>query len=221
MLTDEELGLRLISTEDNFVERKTAGDHKRWIPALVAFANSAPIGFDCVLFIGAWDDGTIEPDLGLESLQRSFSEKTSDVFPPIPYSTRVYRRERRECLAIVVQGSPERPHYAGLPYIRVGTESKKATPNDVARLTAERDPKAYEILKWLGEVVTVEILYPPGAAARLGRVQGSFSARIKDCNQFWVTFQNGTGDLSSVILRRVELNFDHVTRRLKLEMTAL
>ena len=78
MLTDEELALRIISTEDAYVERKTAGDYKRWIPALVAFANSAPIGFDCVLFVGAKDDGTLEPNLGVESLQKSFSEKAAE-----------------------------------------------------------------------------------------------------------------------------------------------
>ena len=126
MLTDEELGLRIIATEDSFVERKTAGDNKRWIPALVAFANSAPIGFPCVLFIGAKDDGTLEANVGVESLQKSFSEKAGEVFPPIPYSCKVFRRESRECLAVIVGGSSDRPHYAGLPYIRLGTESRKA-----------------------------------------------------------------------------------------------
>src|ERR1700678_1172444 len=125
MLTDEELALRIISTEDGFVERKTVGDYKRWIPAFVAFANSAPIGFSCVLFIGVRDNGIIESNVGVESLQRSFSEKTAEVFPPVPYSSKVFSREGRECFAVIVEGSLNRPHYAGLPYIRIGTESRK------------------------------------------------------------------------------------------------
>ena len=74
------MGRRIIATEDSFVERKTAGDNKRWIPALVAFANSAPIGFPCVLFIGAKDDGTLEANVGVESLQKSFTKRQAKYF---------------------------------------------------------------------------------------------------------------------------------------------
>lgn len=218
-MTDEELALRIISTEDAYVERKTAGDNKRWIPTLVAFANSAPIGFACVLFIGAKDDGTLEPSVGVESLQKSFSEKAAEVFPPIPYSSKVFRRQGQECLAVIVQGSPHRPHYAGLPYIRLGTESKKANSEQVAQLVAERDPKAYEILKRKGQVVTVDSLNIPEAAIRVGRVATSVLSRIKDCNQFWVTFENGSGQESSVGLHRVALSFDHDRNQLKLEIS--
>jgi hypothetical protein len=44
MLTDADIALRILNFEDNFVERKSIGDNKRWMPALVAFANSAPSG---------------------------------------------------------------------------------------------------------------------------------------------------------------------------------
>jgi hypothetical protein len=53
MLTDEELLLRLRSFEDAFVERKTKGDHIDWVKTIVAFANSTPVGFPAVLFIGS------------------------------------------------------------------------------------------------------------------------------------------------------------------------
>jgi predicted HTH transcriptional regulator len=219
MLTDEELALRIIATEDSYVERKTVGDNKRWIPALVAFANSAPVGFSCVLFIGARDDGTLEANVGVESLQKSFSEKAAEVFPPIPYSSKVFRFEDRECLAVIIQGSPNRPHYAGLPYIRVGTESRKANEEQVGRLTTERDPKAYEILRWKGKIVTVDSLHVPEAAVRMGRVATTVLSKIKDCNRFWVTFEAGHGEISSVPLRRIELSFDHVKSHLKLEIS--
>lgn len=219
MLTDEELALRIISTEDNYVERKTVGDNRRWIPALVAFANSAPVGFNCVLFIGVRDDGTIEPNQGVESLQKSFSEKAAEAFPPIPYSSKVFKRQDRECLAVIVPGSPDRPHYAGQPYIRVGTESRKADAEQVARLTAERDPKAREILKRRGQSVTVEMLYEPQMALRLGRVASTVISRVRDCNQFWVTFEDGRGLVLSIPLHRVELSFDHIKDQLKLEVS--
>jgi predicted HTH transcriptional regulator len=219
MLTDEELALRIISTEDNYVERKTAGDNKRWIPALVAFANSAPVGFDCVLFIGVKDNGTLEPDVGVESLQKSFSEKAAEVFPPVPYASKVFRRQDRECLAVIVPGSPDRPHYAGQPYVRIGSESKKADAEQFARMTAEHDPKAREILKRKGQVVTVELLNAPEAASRIGRSFGSSFSRIQDCNQFWVTLDDGRANVQSITLRRIELSFDHNKNQLKLEVS--
>jgi hypothetical protein len=218
MLTDEELALRLISTEDSYVERKTAGDNKRWIPALVAFANSAPYDFSCVLFIGAKDDGTIEPGLGIESLQKSFSERAGEVFPPIPHASKVFRKADRECLAIIVQGSPDRPHYAGLPYIRVGTESRKANVDDIAALTAQRDPKAHEIMKWQGKRVTLELLNFPETGRRMGRVASTVYPKVRECNRFWVTFDGGDGNAQSVPLRRIDLAFDDAKGQLKLEV---
>jgi len=221
MLTDDELALRISNFEDNFVERKSVGDNKRWIPALVAFANSAPKGFPCVLFIGVKDDGTIEKDLNLESLQKSFSEKAAEVFPPIPYYPKIFKRDGKQCLAVIIPGSPERPHYAGLPYVRIGTESKKASIEAVERLTAERDSKAYEILKWKGKPVSVDLLNPPEVAWRMGRIASSLMSIIRDCNQFWVTFESGQGQVNTIALRRIELSFDPGKGQLKLEIASL
>jgi hypothetical protein len=39
-LTDADLLLKLKNFEDNFVERKTCGDGKNWLRAVVGFANS-------------------------------------------------------------------------------------------------------------------------------------------------------------------------------------
>ena len=74
MLSDEELLSRLTNFEDQFVERKSAGDFKDWRKPVVAFANSRPIGFPGVLFIGIKNDGTVEENANLDSLQRKFSE---------------------------------------------------------------------------------------------------------------------------------------------------
>jgi predicted HTH transcriptional regulator len=59
-LKDEGLLLRLRNFEDNFVERKTSADSKDWLKTVVAFANSTPVGYPAVLFIGVKDDGTPE-----------------------------------------------------------------------------------------------------------------------------------------------------------------
>lgn len=52
---------RLRATEDAFVERKTVGDDKYdWLKTAVAFANTAPIDYPCVLYIGVKNNGDIE-----------------------------------------------------------------------------------------------------------------------------------------------------------------
>jgi predicted HTH transcriptional regulator len=59
-LSDADLLSKLKNCEDAFVERKTAADNKDWLKTVVAFANSTPIGYPAVLFIGVKDEGTIE-----------------------------------------------------------------------------------------------------------------------------------------------------------------
>jgi predicted HTH transcriptional regulator len=112
--TDDELRLRIKNFEDSFVERKTLGDHKDWLKTAVAFANSAPVGFPAILYLGVRDDGTPEPQASnsdLEKLQRSFAEKVKPAYPRIAYYPRVFRIEAQQILAIIIPGSDLRPHF--------------------------------------------------------------------------------------------------------------
>jgi hypothetical protein len=72
-LSDADLLARLKNFEDHFVERKTIGDQKDWKKTAVAFANSAPIGYPAVLYIGARENGQIEgpPQRTLTKFKRS------------------------------------------------------------------------------------------------------------------------------------------------------
>ena len=88
-LTDTDLLLILKNCEDYFVERKTSGDSKDWLKTVVAFANSAPIGWPAVLYVGVKDGGEIEQDLNLDNLQKTLSKKLASAYPPIFYLTRV------------------------------------------------------------------------------------------------------------------------------------
>jgi hypothetical protein len=86
---------------------------------------------------------------------------------------------------------------------------------------AEREPKAYEILKWKGRRVTVDMLNPTEIVFRTGRVASTFVSMVRDCNQFWVTFDTGHGQVNTITLRRIELSFDHTRDQLRLEIVAL
>ena len=86
--TNEDLFFLLRNFEDHFVERKTSGDHKDWLKMVVAFANSTPLGFSAVLFIGVKDDGTIEEGVNLDTLQKTLGKKLIEAYPPIFYDWR-------------------------------------------------------------------------------------------------------------------------------------
>jgi hypothetical protein len=69
-LTDRDLLSRMRNFEDNFVERKTAGDRKDWVKTVSRLPTLAPIAYPCVLYIGVTDGGEIEANqVNLDSLQ--------------------------------------------------------------------------------------------------------------------------------------------------------
>lgn len=217
MLTDQELLLRLRNFEDHFVERKSSGDKKKdWLKTVVAFANSVPVGYPAVLFIGVKNDGTIKGTANLDSLQKTFTDEINEAYPPIYYLPRVVESGGKQCLAVIVPGSPNRPHFAGQSYVRKGSKTEKASEKEFDEFIAQRQSKTYEILKWKDKPVTYALLY-------IGRARvepkASGECMIADCNQFYVTIRPGTaGSADSYPLSRVELSFDHHKSRLKLEI---
>ena len=215
-LKDEDLLLRLRNFEDNFVERKTSGDSKDWLKTIVAFANSTPVGYPAVLYIGVKDDGTPEEKtVNLDSIQKSFSEKASEAYPLVYYLTKIVNVGGKQVLAVIVPGSADRPHFAGQAYVREGSRSVVASKPQFEELIASRNSKAYEILKWRGKTITVVVL---GAQPRaLGPVLlRSMECTLVDCTQFYVTLENPDGK-GCIPLSRIEVSFDEQAQRLKLE----
>ena len=216
-LNDEELTLRLKNFEDNFVERKTSGDSKDWLKTVVAFANSTPIGYPAVLYIGVKNDGSPEEKpVNLDSLQKTFSEKVSEAYPSIYYLSKVLHVSGKQVLAIIGPGSTDRPHFAGQAYVREGSKSVTASKSEFDDLIASRNSKAYEILKWKGREITTATkerfyLFGKPSGHQVTRSLGI----VLDCNQFYVTLDN-QGRKESIPLERIEISFDHQAQRLEL-----
>jgi predicted HTH transcriptional regulator len=188
-LSDEELLLRLKNFEDNFVERKTSGDSKDWLKTIVAFANSTPVGYPAVLYIGVRNDGTPEEKtVDLDSLQRTFNEKVRDAYPPIYRLPKILDVRGKQVLAVIVPGSEQRPHFAGQAYIRKGSETVEASDEQFANLIAMRSSKAYEILKWKGKPITVDSMRVEHT--HMGAVAGSSEYTVVDCNQILCDARN-------------------------------
>jgi predicted HTH transcriptional regulator len=216
-LNDEDLLLRLRNFEDNFVERKTSGDSKDWLKTVVAFANSTPVGYPAVLFIGVRDDGTPEErTVNLDSLQQTFSKKVSDAYPHIYCFPRVVNVNGKQVLALIVPGSTDRPDFAGQAYVREGSTSVVASKPQFEELIASRNSKAYEILKWKGKVITVFVRPGYTQAFGIAAFNRSRACTVVACNQFYVTLEDPTGK-GCIPLSRIEVSFDKQAQRLKLE----
>jgi predicted HTH transcriptional regulator len=216
-ISEDDLYFRLGNTEDTLVERKTFNDAKDWLKTVVAFANSAPIGAPAVLFIGVRDDGTPEElPTNWDTLQRKLGEKLITAYPNIPYITKILNKADKQFLAIIVLGSPDRPHFAGPSYVRQGPTTKVASLDQFDRLIAERNAKAYEILRWRGKTITVDTMNVENLRM-MGAVASTIEETVLDCNQFYVTLE-GRSYRKSIPLGRVEIAFDQDKQRLKLEI---
>jgi len=217
-LKDEDLLLQLQSTEHAFVERKLFSDSKDWLKTAVAFANSAPIGYPAVLFIGVRNDGSPEPKAqSLDSIQKTFTKRMEQAYPTIYHLSKVLRVEDREVLAIIIPGSADRPHFAGVAYVRKGSESLRASDEQFQRLIAERNSKTYEILKWREKPITYYVAYRSAAGPMTGQ---PMEGVVADCNQFYVVIALPSAKLSFP-LARTEISFDHENDRLQLECRTL
>jgi hypothetical protein len=218
-LRDEELLLRLKNFEDNFVERKTSGDSKDWLKTVVVFANTTPVGYPAVLCIGVKNDGTPEEKtVDLDSLQKTFSEKVSEAYPPIYYLTKIVNIGGKQVLAVIIPGSADRPHFAGLAYIREGSKSVAASITQFDELIASRNNKVREILKWKDTDITVAVLGVAFPGEQFFSIVARKVAVVRACNQFYVTLEFPDGKKTCVPLTRTDVSFDEAARRLELEM---
>jgi hypothetical protein len=212
---ESDLLLRMRNFEDHMVERKTVKDEKDWKRAAVAFANSAPIGYPAVLYIGVRDNGEIEtPQKDLEDVVKKFNGHRQKVYPRIAYVPKVISVDGRQALAVIIPGSESRPHFAGPAYVRRGPESVDGSEEQFAELIAQRNSKAAFLLRWKGKKVTV--------LSRIGDDELAWpnDNSLVDCNQFYVSLQRYLHEPPlSFPLRRVEINFDNMKQRAQLEVT--
>jgi hypothetical protein len=213
-LNEPDLLLRMRNFEDHMVERKTFKDEKDWKRAAVAFANSAPIGYPAVLYIGVRDNGEIEiAQKDLEEVAKKFNSQMQKVYPRIAYIPKVISSDGRQALAVIIPGSELRPHFAGPAYVRQGPESVDASEEQFAELIAQRNSKAALIIQSKGKKVTV--------FTRNGNSENAWptDTTVTDCNQFYVSLQRCLHEPSiSFPLSRVEINYDNLRKRLQLEI---
>src|SRR5437899_3265401 len=156
-------------------------------------------------------------------MKTNASKELSKIYPPIYPQMKVMRdANAKEFLAIIVRGSENRPHFAGPSYVRDGTQTVIASESQFEGLIAERNNKAYEVLRWKGKAITFT------QPIREYMVHGTtnwtqhkqISVTVIDCNQHYVSLENvaQASDRASYSLRIVELNYDNARKRLELRL---
>jgi hypothetical protein len=160
--------------------------------------------------IGVRDNGEIEsPQQNLDEAEKKFNRQMERVYPRIAYVPKVISDDGRQALAVVIPGSESRPHFAGLSYVRRGSESIESSEEQFSELIAQRNSKTALLLQSKGKNVTgdSEIPWPT-------------STVLVACNQFYVTLKRLDHEPQhSFPLSRVEINFDNLRNTLQLEIS--
>lgn len=214
-LNESELLARMRNFEDHLVERKIVKDEKDWKKTAVAFANTVPIGLPAVLYLGVRDTGEIEaPQQNLDEVQKKFNRQMERVYPRIAYVPKIITEKGRQALAVVIPGSELRPHFAGLSYIRRGSESIEASETQFEELIAQRNSKSALLMEYRGKNVTVFIKTVDSD------IPWPTSTVLVACNQFYLTLKKFDHEPPhSFPLSRVEINFDNLRNTLQLEIS--
>ena len=118
-------------------------------------------------------------------------------------------------MAVIVPGSPDRPHFTGKAYVRVGPKTEEASEQQFENLIAQRSSKVYEIQRWKGKEVTATWMRR-NAAVHVPVEGGNTSGVIEDCSQFWVTLLGHGNQRTVHPLALIDLSFDSEQNRLKL-----
>lgn len=221
-LTHDDLLLPLANTEDSTVERKTAADYRDCLKTAVAFSNSLPIGDPGIIFVGVYNDGRIQDNNNLETIQKNVSKQINKIYKPISPQLVVVKKggkngQTSECLAVIVRGSRERPHFAGAAYIREGSESLPASEDQFRKLITQRNSKARVILQWQAKDVILEVEHV--RTNNVGYASAQFKdgiqqdATVLECNQFYAILRiHATASIAertvSLSIPSVELGFD-------------
>ncbi|MEO5799629.1 MAG: ATP-binding protein [Gemmatimonadales bacterium] len=210
---------RLRHQEDSLVERKPEGVKAGEIRATAcAFANSVETEGTAVLFLGVSNDGAMLGVTNADSLQKTIRRQlSSECYPPIAYQAYVLEEAGKAIVAIVIPASATRPHFSGSAFVRTGSQSVSASPEQYERLIASRNTVAGALGRAIGETWTVVAI-----GKRLGDTKPiqqashreSLACRIVDVNAHFVRLHDpSSGTNLTEVLVRAELSFDEKRHR--------
>src|SRR5262249_3992 len=203
---DTEIQQRLKDTEDHFTERKETAHEHRIRETMVAFANSAIPDKPGIIFIGVTDKGEIKGVDNPDKTQKDISSWAKSCFPPLPVIPRVVQVEGRSVVAVVVEASVLKPHFAKAAYKRIGSQNFQADQSEIDEWIAYRNSITRAIIdqKQQGKHVWVKIVR---TRPMLKDELRSGSYEIIACNSHYVILKDPASDkyvsepLSMILLK--------------------
>jgi len=211
VVTEAELLSKLSDTENNFIERKTVNDTDGWLKTAVAFANSCPVGQPGILYVGVDDSGRVKKQADsydFEELQKTISKVVGRAWPPIYFVTHVLRKDGFQFVALVIFGSPLRPHFSGPAYVRIGPETRNASEQQYDELVAQRSSKFRALLKLKGQLVDWR-----SWSSFVPSFSGDGNGILQECNQFFYTIVGDGNYMRCFPVDQTRISFDPNNRR--------
>lgn len=215
-MTPDELLRKVGDHEDNFTERKPEGVSPAELrQTACAFANTVPEGREAVLYIGIHDkSGEVIGVGNTDAVQKRIRDAChGDCYPPIEYVSEVLSVDNKKVVAVVIPPSMSKPHFSGPAFVRVGSESPKASSQQYEELILSRVDSAREILKHKHEIFTVTgIAYKLGSNKPLSdsSYRETRECRLTRCTGHLVSFEDISSGLQfSEPLAHVTVTHDH------------
>ena len=214
-LNEADLLARMRNFEDHIVERKVVKDEKDWKKTAVALQTQSQSAYlPCSTSVFGTPAKSKRHSKTWTRSRRSSIDTWKRSTPGSPMSRRSSLTMDAQALAVVIPGSESRPHFAGLSYVRRGSESIESSEEQFSELISQRNSKTALLLQSKGKNVTVFI--------RTGdsEIPWPTSTVLVECNQFYVTLKKFDHEPAhSFPLSRVEISFDNLRNTLQLEIS--
>jgi hypothetical protein len=139
--------------------------------------------------------------MNFEDLQKSISGIIANAWPPIYILQKTLKKDGAEFVAVIIPGSPLRPHFFGQAYVRVGPETRNASEKQFDELIAQRSSKVRELQKLIGKPILWT--YAPR----------QYGGTVVDCNQFFLTLSFDRSSSQCFPLDWIVISFDPNTDR--------
>src|SRR5262249_51093142 len=125
-------------------------------------ANSALPNKPGILYIVVNDDAEILQDKAPETWQHEITSWANGCFPELPVIPRTLRKDRKEFLAVVVQLSDARPHFARPAFKREGAKTIRASQMEIDEWIAYRNSKVRVLLEQKGQKRRIQVIQLAG-----------------------------------------------------------
>jgi len=214
MLPDDETLLLLAkSPETQNVERKKSVPKTDEIRrTLSAFANTTPEGQHSVLFLGITDDREIVGiSDSVDSVQQTVAKiAAEDCYPPIKVDFRVIQPDGKDVIIVIVGFSKSRPHFTGHAYVRIGSETKRASDEQYNEFVFDRNDKVRRIRREKGKLISAHWDNSENDGAANGiKPFNDRDFKVADCDAFVLTLEETASQrMLSVPIELVTVSHD-------------